>query len=265
MATTHRRNAFTLIELLTTIAIVGVLIATLLPAVQYCRESARRVQCENNLRQIGLGLHSFHSVHQSFPAGHDRIDGRHHSWCTFLLPYLEQLPIYERMDMALPWNDPVNFPLSKSKLPLFVCPNSMVTFDGETDYGGVKGSILSGMPGGTARNQAFGCGVLVDVTPTQPEPNRIGGITDGTSNTIAVCEDVDKFAEDGGMWAWGFNILSHDNGPINQERGEIFGWHPGGAYVLMADGSVVFLTNETDKWVIGALCTGNGGETASVP
>ena len=102
----HRRTAFTLVELLVVIAIIGVLVSLLLPAVQSARESARRAACLNNLRQIGIGLHSFHSANGHFPPGahdgdceagipHPR---NPHTWRTMLLPYLEQQPLFNQLD-----------------------------------------------------------------------------------------------------------------------------------------------------------------------
>src|SRR5215210_4645960 len=104
---TKPRSGFTLIELLVVIAIIGVLIALLLPAVQAAREAARRIQCTNNLKQLGLGLHNYHSANETFPPGGSRnpydppnkTDGSP-SWSSWsahalLLPYLEQKPLYD--------------------------------------------------------------------------------------------------------------------------------------------------------------------------
>ena len=102
----RRYRAFTLVELLVVIAIIGILIALLLPAVQMAREAARRSQCANNLKQIGLAAHNFHDTYRRFPPGYV---GHQHSWefdwgvqhtglLAFLLPYVEQQSIYERMD-----------------------------------------------------------------------------------------------------------------------------------------------------------------------
>ncbi len=91
-----RRGGFTLIELLVVIAIIAVLVALLLPAVQQAREAARRSQCKNNLKQLGVGLNSFEETYGNYPPGMLDDDGRALGWGTYLLPYLDQGPIYEK-------------------------------------------------------------------------------------------------------------------------------------------------------------------------
>ena len=94
-----RRRGFTLIELLVVIAIIAVLIALLLPAVQQARESARRTQCKNNLKQLGLALHNYHDTHNFFPPGNvaSQVGGWGPSWWIFILPYIDQAPVYSSL------------------------------------------------------------------------------------------------------------------------------------------------------------------------
>src|SRR6187399_915065 len=107
------RKAFTLIELLVVIAIIAILIALLLPAVQQARESARRTQCKNNLKQFGLALHNYHDTHNTFPGG---VVGNAHeigvglsSWVgwsgvSMLLPFVDQAPLYSTLDFNVYWD-----------------------------------------------------------------------------------------------------------------------------------------------------------------
>ena len=93
------RRAFTLVELLVVIAIIGILIAMLLPAVQMVRESARRVSCANNMRQLGLAIHNYEGAHQKLPYGVRA--GWGHSWSAEILPFLEQDPLYQQIPKPL--------------------------------------------------------------------------------------------------------------------------------------------------------------------
>jgi len=253
------RTAFTLVELLVVIAIIGILIAMLVPAVQAVRSSARKAHCQNNLHQIGIALHNYHGSLERFPPGSTE-DGSV-SWNTMILPYVERFDLFSSIDLNAPWNDPVNLEASESNISTFVCPSARLNFDGKTDYGGIIGSILSGLPGGSGSNQAFGSGVLIRVDAVQSDPIKMTLIRDGTSNTIMVAESADRdFGA--GLWANGLNVFSHDNGYINSQRGssEIHSYHPAGAAVLFADGSVNFLHNSVDPYILGCIQTRNGSE-----
>jgi len=168
-----RRRAFTLIELLVVIAIIAVLIALLLPAVQQAREAARRSQCKNNLKQLGLALHNYHDVHLTFPLG-----GHTHyfwpGWRVAILPYIDQAPLFNQLTLSQPTtnagfaskrNDTNslggyggNFAvLAGLALPIYKCPSSALDSNnnstspqlhnaerGQThDYVGVMGAAIS--------------------------------------------------------------------------------------------------------------------------
>jgi prepilin-type N-terminal cleavage/methylation domain-containing protein/prepilin-type processing-associated H-X9-DG protein len=128
------RRGFTLIELLVVIAIIAVLIGLLLPAVQKVRESANRMQCTNNLKQIGLALHSYHDSMNSFPPGYidgntdpnstpDNDVGPGWGWASFLLPYMEQANLYRQINFNVAVGVGVNTAVSQQSLKLFLCPS----------------------------------------------------------------------------------------------------------------------------------------------
>ena len=124
----HSRRGFTLIELLVVLAIIGVLLALLLPAVQRVREAASRIQCQNNLRQLGLALHSYHGVAGNLPAGmitsEVSLTNAESTGLTLLLPHIEQENVRRLYQFDLPWFNPANAVAVAVELPLFFCPSN---------------------------------------------------------------------------------------------------------------------------------------------
>ncbi|HVX60959.1 MAG TPA: DUF1559 domain-containing protein [Pirellulales bacterium] len=201
MAIFLRRRAFTLVELLVVIAIIGILIALLLPAVQQAREAARRMACQNNLKQFGLALHNYHASHRAFPPLLIVSDDGQNMYAnanTMLLPYFEQTNLHDLYDQSQPWwNQPPG--VARMAIPTFVCPSSShgnpisweqlaplslpagTTF-GATDYVYSKGSNdATCLP--AARVPADERGLFEANALT-----RAAHVTDGTSHTIAVGE-----------------------------------------------------------------------------
>lgn len=212
------RKAFTLIELLVVIAIIGVLIGLLVPAVQKVRESANRASCLNNLKQIGLALHSYHDAKGSFPQNHRPPSAAGSTvrvrWFTRLLPYLEQGSLASRYDESTNWDSPVNLPVTSAPLRIAQCPSapSADRLDNNpaattpqgwgannppsvavTDYAGVYGihptfitanNLTIANPSGVISNNNAGLGDRGAVT--------IADIADGASNTVAVIESAGR-------------------------------------------------------------------------
>lgn len=247
------RRGFTLVELLVVIAIVGMLAGLLLPAIQQARESARRMRCSNNLKNQMLALQSFHDAHRHLPPGNDAPGELDHAWSTYLLPYLEQGALLDSLDLTVPWHAAANAPAVDTVLPIFRCPSSVFDEPGDTDYGGISGSIAT--PAGLAGvNQ----GVLPALSRSEPRLS-FADISDGLSETICIAESADRWEARIGCWANGWNTFV-SNGLVNVELGEIFSRHPGCALAARADGSVMSITEGVEASVVGALCTRNGHE-----
>lgn len=184
-----RRRGFTLIELLVVIAIIAVLIALLLPAVQQAREAARRTQCKNNLKQLGIALHSYHDAARCFPFG--QLDSTYgYSAISQLLPYIDQGNIYAKINFSLPYNDAANNAALMTTIGMLRCPsdvsNNLSALGGPTNYLANKGANV-------IWQDASGPNVGM------PEQNgvmyyrssiKMSDITDGSSNTAAFSERV---------------------------------------------------------------------------
>ncbi len=258
----HAR-AFTLIEILIVIAIIGVMISISLPAIQSAREASRRNGCMNNVKNFGIALHSYHDDHRSFPLGSDMVTGTEHAWSTHLLPYLEEKELFRRFDFSKQWDDPAsNKAAGQNNLSIFLCPSSTRSHTGKMDYGGVFGTTLTGLSRGYGPKQAYGCGTMIIGRKEQKRPVAERHITDGLSKTVAVTESIDRTnAADGGLWACGRNCMGQFQPEISLVEGQgAFTLHTVGVSSVFADGHTGFLTDDLDSLVLGAYCTRNGGE-----
>ena len=316
----HVGRGFTLIELLVTIAIIAVLIALLLPAVQQAREAARRTQCKSNLKQIGLAFAIYESsygqippayvllsgpVFSAFglglgtPAAHDDLNV--HGYTEFILPYLDQSTVYNQINFSAPYMSPVdlsfaglpnyqanNQKLIRSTIPSFVCPSASRSQNpisitssifgpqiswtsGAMDYsplGGFEGTIFSSYIQPTT-GKVPSSGVLSNLNTKV----RMADITDGASNTLVLFElagrndlyEKGKFvaanAASGGGWAdlsnyenWlsGSSVDgSEQGGPClvncsNDNGNGMYSFQVGGVQLLLADGAVRFISENTN-------------------
>jgi prepilin-type N-terminal cleavage/methylation domain-containing protein/prepilin-type processing-associated H-X9-DG protein len=289
------RNGFTLIELLVVIAIIGVLIGLLMPAVQKVRAAAARVQCANNLNQMGLACHSYHDIYGSLPPGYvasaaypARTPGW--GWAAFLLPYLEQDNLYKQIDFSQPVEES---PAIQEMIPLFICPADNAPMSPFWVTDGTLTPITQAAPSSYAAtvgddssdvNDPTGNGVFYRNSHT-----RIADITDGTSNTAMIGDR--PWSQAHGIWAGAPNgaivqagaqnawpnatapspalILVHNNWiniTTDADGGldDFSSNHPGGANILFADGSVHFIRSITAdgpaRRAFWAMGTRAGGE-----
>lgn len=292
--------AFTLVELLVVIAIIGILVALLLPAVQAAREAARRIQCQNNFKQLGVALHTYHDTFKVLPP--TRTSRPSHTWAPFLLPFIEQSNLQDIYQWQVPWNHPLNQPAITTHLHFLWCPST---------------------PGGRNRLDTLGHGIQAATTDYAPvtgvagitvqvglvsqtdlkgvlRPNygsRLAEVSDGTSNTLVMTEDagrpnfwtsrgqgpLNSFPGGGNLpvingrvygagWADtsnGIPLHSFTNdglkvpGPcgINcTNNNEAFSFHPGGINVLFVDGGVRHLAETIELATYAALINRAGGE-----
>ena len=203
-----RRPAFTLIELLVVIAIIAILIGLLLPAVQKVRDAAARMQCSNNLKQLGLALHNYNSALGYFPASTRPSPTAtvRHGWATYALPYIEQDNLARNYDFNSNWDAAVNLPITSQQVKIFQCPSApQPRLDGDmqlaattgwqpvvgvSDYGpttSVTPQLANLYPGQIPSDAGAQLGFLA--RNTQP---KISDATDGTSNTILLAESAGR-------------------------------------------------------------------------
>ncbi len=298
VSTRWPRKAFTLVELLVVIAIIGILIALLLPAVQAAREAARRMQCANGMKQVGLAIHSYAAANRDyFPTGNT---GELNRWkpglFVLLLPYLEQQTIYDHIDIT-GWTDTIDDENKYTPIPCYTCPSwphpivyrnqsikwlngAIVTYRGTSGAFPTIGPYTKLADGNVPLNGMFGMNWA----------RRVADVTDGLSSTLAFGEYVQMdrtgaysvppgnvrpwiLGSSFSMGMYGSIVVEY---PINAEV-DRFGegipghwlpmgsFHPGGMNGLMADSSVTFLSEDINLKLYRELATVNGGEVVSVP
>lgn len=324
----ERRRAFTLIELLVVVAVIAVVVSLLLPAVQQAREAARRTQCRNNLKQLGLAYHNYESTHLQLPPSytcvHNTIlprflgvkgpadDINIHTYAEFLLPYIDQGNIYNRIDFRSPYFSPIdlsaaglrnytadNKSVVTSPISSFICPSTprsstsyaYTTSDlgvpiswtsGVNDYSpsaGMWGKQTQGVPGETNR------GYIDGAMSNNNSATRLSSLTDGMSNVLLMYELAGRNSlyrngklvplstTAGGGWAdlWNaenwlcgsnYHGTAHE-GPCfvnctNEAGVGMYSFHAGIVQILLCDGSVRPLNQNTNRWNIVKLVSTNG-------
>ena len=210
-------RGFTLVELLVVIAIIGILVGLLLPAVQAAREAARRMQCSNNLKQIGLAMHNYESAHRVFPPGciyvwplapapdlNVAIQQGNWSWGAFILPYVEQTSLYNTigvssLSMAASMDVPANLAAMKIPIPTFRCPSDIgpdlntgrlfsSASNAQTNQAIASASYIGVNSSGELRRaKGFASGAANGMFAMN-QPTSIASVSDGTSNTLMVGE-----------------------------------------------------------------------------
>ena len=219
-----------------TIVPILILIALLLPAVQSAREAARRSQCTNNLKQIGLAMHNYNDAYDCFPpAAITDAQGKPLlSWRVAILPFLENQPLYMKFKLDEPWDSPRNKALLAQMPSVYRCPSDPPSPDRPT----------------TRYQVPTGSGTLFEGDEGTP----LRAITDGTSNTLLVVEAANPVP-----WTKPEDVLTGQDQPPPALGSR----HPGGANALIADGSVRFLKKSVNPEVLRALTTKGGGEVVS--
>jgi hypothetical protein len=229
-----KRPRVTLLKILIYFAIGAVLVALLLPARRNAREAARRTQCKNNLKQIGLALHNYESTYGAFPPAYtvDESGRPLHSWRALILPYLDQAPLYKKIDFSKRWDDPANEEAFKARVPEYLCPSTVAPPE-HTTYMAIVASNSCMRP-------VQSCG--------------FSDIPDGPENTWIVIETSPDKAV-------------HWMAPMDADEAFLLSFnekskfaHTGGTHVLLADGAVRFVSAKTPVPDRLALISASGHE-----
>jgi prepilin-type N-terminal cleavage/methylation domain-containing protein/prepilin-type processing-associated H-X9-DG protein len=306
---------FTLVEMLVVIAVIGILVALALPAVQAAREAGRRSQCLNNLKQLGLALHTYHDTVLAFPPAyvgstrHPTRDPQTYDgpagwgWGMLLLPYLEQGNLHQQFQINLPASDPVNAVAAATPLKVFLCPSASGNDTSVFDVVDASGTVLArfsranyvasaGQEEGWGPNQLESYTQIADGPLYRNSPTRMADVSDGLSSTLFIGEHSSILSNK--TWVgvvpramvcannpqrfpitacdYAATLVNVHSGPAVNEIDPVTGFapihppnsplahvcqmyaeHPGGANIVLGDGSVRFVSQSINQLTWAAL------------
>lgn len=276
--TLSQRRGFTLIELLVVIAIIAILMGVMLPAVQQVREAARRTQCQNQLRQLGLALHNYHDSHAILPPGSLVLGPSFRTlsgwgWGAMVLPYVDQGPLYGTINFSLGTAVGPNRQAIQQAVPFWRCVSDTLETHVNVPIPGYADALIA------TGSYAGVKGMLYELSGT-----RLRDVTDGLSQTLMLGERVSQVSDPGvqpftAAWlglvseidTYVFTATPHVEADalhrVNlslTSPGNFSSRHPGGAYFALGDGSIRFLNEMMDNRLYEALGTIAGGEAVSL-
>ena len=258
-----RRRGLTILELLVVMAVLGVLVALILPAIQAAREAARRMECSNNLKQIGLALHAYHDLLNTFPPGwrDDHMQSSAYAWSNGLLPLLDQHDAFNRICFEATLDAPQHAPISQFNLKPFQCPSDVAPYHWELRDHSVPHPVLMELPHSNYVS-VFGTldpdGTVLegDGAFVRNRSFRTADIEAGLSNTMFVGERAASQlpATWFGFLYQGEEAQSRVAGYVNNPPGaegadesEFSSRHSDGAFFLWGDGHVSFIPTSIDR------------------
>jgi len=301
----RRPSAFTLVELLVVIAIIGILIALLLPAVQAAREAARRMECSNKLKQIGIALHNYHTARGCLPFASAYNTGQAGTWAAFILPYLELQTLYDQFDFNLNMRDPKNKVAVTTPVSAYICPSDPAAGDpilpNRCDFNPTPSMALwypvcmgptkpdrcdfcsQPNPSYCCQGENYGTGKPyggAGMFGRYPTKFAFRDVKDGLTGTIMAGETLPSHSIHNVAFGANFPMCGTTI-PLNTMEGKnavqdhagqphyrVQGFkslHPGGANFLLGDGSVRFFGEFIDYRLYNELGTREGGEVVKVP
>jgi hypothetical protein len=248
--------------MLVILTVVGLLLALLIPKLLASRESSHRIQCSNNLRRLGSAVNDFVAKNRHFPPSHSNYSLLNDStWIARVLPQLDEQGLYDRYNFQLPWNHLANARVKNQDLSVLLCPASRHRENGQGDYAAIYGPReMPGLKKGWQAGRAYAAGIMIAVGgDTKNKPVKPSEVIDGLSKTLIIGEDAGRL-DDSRFWLDPYQAFVQESRINSTRADELFSDHPGGAFVVFADGRVHFLPESTELDVIDALVTRARGE-----